>query len=119
MGEIATGSIRSAMSSTWDVLGKYVVPLGMAVVGFSIFSTINIGAVIDTNVGGSAMVAKYWKPGWGALIAAALFLSIGISLVASDGAGMPGMIKGAIGGLLCGAGLGELGSGMTAVGVVL
>jgi hypothetical protein len=118
MGEIATGSLKSSMSSIWDIMIKYVVPLGMAVVGYSIFGMINIGYVIDNQMTTTAMTSKFWKDGWGRLLGAAIYLGIGIALVMADGAGVGGMIKSAVGGLLCGAGLGMLQEGMATTGVM-
>ena len=117
MAVVETGGIKGALSGIWGIVTKYVVPLGMTFVGYGVGGAINVGYIIDQQVGGQEMIAKFWKDGYGRLIGAAIFLSVGVSLIMADGAGFGGVIKGAIGGILTGAGLFQLQEGAQTLGV--
>ena len=114
---VATSGVKGALSGIWGIVTKYVLPLGFTMIGFGMGSVTNVGCIIDQQVGGNAMVSKFWKEGYGRLIGAALFLSIGVSLIIADGAGLGGAIKGAIGGILVGSGLFQLQEGAGLMGV--
>ncbi|MBV6343404.1 hypothetical protein [Candidatus Magnetobacterium casense] len=117
VSQVASGGVKGAMSGIFGILVKYVVPLGMTFVGYSMGGAINVGYLIDENVGKNEMIAAYWKEGYGRLLGAAIFLSIGVTLIMADGSGFGGVIKGAIGGILTGAGLFQLQEGASSLGV--
>lgn len=117
MSPIPATGIKGALSGIWGIMVKYVVPLGMTMVGFGMGPIMNVGYIIDEQLLAQELTKKYWKDGYGSLIGAAIFLSIGVSLILADGAGFGGVIKGAIGGILTGAGLFQLQEGATSFGV--